>query len=226
MELLASACVGVGLAAACGARVFLPLFILALGSYLGVAEPSGSFAFVASPWAVVALGLACVLELGAYYIPVLDHALDVAGAPAATLAGTLAMAANLGDAQPLVTWGSAIIAGGGLALAVRSATSTTRAASTLTTGGLGNSIYATVENVLAAALSILALLLPIFAGVLVILSLISALLIIRHVRARRKARHEIDSLRDGELAFDLYDSIEEARAQRMNTGVAARLRAG
>lgn len=48
MELLASACVGIGLAAASGARVFLPLFILALASASGIVEPTPTFAFLAN----------------------------------------------------------------------------------------------------------------------------------------------------------------------------------
>ncbi len=40
MELIASACIGIGLAAACGARVFLPLFVLSVASYFGLASPT------------------------------------------------------------------------------------------------------------------------------------------------------------------------------------------
>lgn len=211
MELIASICIGVGLAAACGARVFLPLFVLSLASYLGIATPTETFAFVASPWAVAALGVACVLELGAYYVPVIDHALDVAGAPAAILAGTLASAANLHDAEPLVTWGTALIGGGGVALAVRSATSSTRAVSTLSTGGLANSILATVESVLAGIMAVLAVVLPIFAGAIVVIVLTGA--VWAGVRIRRSRRRAAGAESDaGEQALDVFDSVEDARA--------------
>jgi hypothetical protein len=211
MELLASACVGIGLAAACGARVFLPLFVLALASAIGIVEPTPTFAFLANWWAVAALGLACVLELGAYYIPWIDHAVDAAGAPAAALAGTLAVGANLGDLGPFITWATAAIAGGGVALAVRSATASTRAASTLTTGGLANSIFATIESILTAALAILAVVLPIAAGMIVLVGVVALLLVVRRLRLRRSARRAIDSADDGDFAFDVYDTLDDAR---------------
>lgn len=212
MELIASACIGIGLAAACGARVFLPLFVLSVASYFGLATPTESFAFVASPWAVAALGLACVLELGAYYVPMIDHAVDAAGAPAAALAGTLAMASNLHDAQPLVTWGSAIIAGGGVALAVRSVTSATRAASTVSTGALANSVLATIENVLTACIAVLSILLPIFAGAIVVIGLVCGAIVAVKVRRRLAARRAAMNDDAGEQSLDVFDSLEDARA--------------
>ena len=214
MELIASVCIGIGLAAACGARVFLPLFVLSVASYLGLATPTESFAFVASPWAVAALGVACVLELGAYNVPMIDHAVDVAGAPAAVLAGTLATAANLHEAQPLVMWGTALIGGGGVALAVRSATTSTRAVSTLSTGALANWFLATLETVLAGVMAVLAVLLPIFAGVIVLLALTAGAWVALRIRRARKARRAMgqeNDLDSGEQALDVFDSLEEAR---------------
>lgn len=215
MELIASVCIGVGLAAACGARVFLPLFVLSVASYLGLASPTETFAFVASPWAVAALGVACVLELGAYYVPMIDHAVDVAGAPAAVLAGTLATAANLHDAQPLVTWGMALIGGGGVALAVRSATTSTRAVSTLSTGALANSLLATVETVLAGVMAVMAVLLPVFAAAIVVMALAGGGWVALRVRRARRARRAEMGLDAGEQALDVFDSLEDARAARM-----------
>ncbi len=153
-----------------------------------------------------------MLELGAYYVPVIDHALDVAGAPAAALAGTLATASNLHEAQPLVTWGMAIIAGGGVALAVRSATSTTRAASTLTTGGLANAVLATVESVLAGLMAVLAVLLPVFAAAIVVMALAVGAWVALRIRRARRARREAMAMDAGEQALDVFDSLEDARA--------------
>ena len=199
------------MAAACGARVFLPLFVLSVASYLGLATPTETFAFVASPWAVAALGVACVLELGAYYVPMIDHAVDVAGAPAAVLAGTLATAANLHEAQPLVMWGTALIGGGGVALAVRSATTSTRAVSTMSTGTLANSLLATVETVLSGIMAVLAILLPIFAGLIVVLALAAGACLALRIRRARRERRKVMELDAGEQSLDVFDSLEDAR---------------
>src|SRR6187455_1340592 len=113
MDLFLSLCIGIGLSAACGFRVFVPLLVI------GIAAKSGPLAFVpAFPWigtdaALVTFAVATCLEIGAYYIPWLDHALDVIATPAAIVAGTIATASMVGDMSPFMKWTLAVIAGGG-----------------------------------------------------------------------------------------------------------------
>lgn len=175
-ELIMAVCMGVGLAAACGFRVFLPLFVASVAIQSGIAPEniplSPAFAWIATPPSAVALGLATLLEIGGYYIPWLDNLLDTIATPAAILAGTLATAAFLGQLDPLVRWGTAIMAGGGAATATQLFTITTRAASTATTGGAGNPIISTAEAGSSLALTFLALLLPILAAALVLLAVV------------------------------------------------------
>ena len=68
--------------------------------------------------AFAGFGTACVVEVLGYYIPWLDHALDTVATPAAFVAGTVATASHLGDFHPAIGWGTAMIAGGGMALSV------------------------------------------------------------------------------------------------------------
>lgn len=173
-ELIVAVCLGVGLAAACGFRVFLPLFVASLAMQLGWTPGSLSlgpgFEWVATPPATIALGVATVLEIGGYYIPWLDNLLDSIATPAAVIAGTLATGAFLGELDPILRWMTAILAGGGAAAATQTFTVATRAASTATTGGAGNPIVSTAEAGLSTLLAFLALALPVIAAALVLVA--------------------------------------------------------
>ena len=86
-QVLLSVAVGLGLAAACGFRVFLPLFMISLTSHLGFLKLAGTFEWMSSWPALIAFGSATLLEIGAYYIPFIDNLLDSVATPAAILAG-------------------------------------------------------------------------------------------------------------------------------------------
>jgi uncharacterized membrane protein len=118
--------------------------------------------------ALIALGIAMIFEVLAYYIPFIDNILDTIAIPLAAIAGTAVMASTLVDLSPLITWGLAIIAGGGTAAAINSATAATRLTSTATTGGLGNPIVSTVETGTATIMSFASIFIPILAFVLVL----------------------------------------------------------
>lgn len=168
METIASLLLGVGLSAACGLRIFLPLFVMSLASKLGLTGLSEGFEWIGSWAAFVGFGSACAVEVVAYYVPWLDHALDTIATPAAFVAGTVATASHMGDFHPAVGWGTAMIAGGGLATTIKAGAATTRVASTATTGGLGNHVVSTIENVGAMVLSVVAILVPALIGVLLV----------------------------------------------------------
>ncbi len=174
-ELIVAICLGIGLAAACGFRVFVPLFLASLGLQAGWIDPATlapGFGWVATPAAAVAFGVATLLEIGGYYIPWLDNLLDSISTPAAVIAGTLVTASFLGPLDPMLRWGTALLAGGGAATATQLFTVATRAASTATTGGAGNPIVATAEAGSSLLLTLLAIALPILAAVLVLMAVV------------------------------------------------------
>ncbi len=92
MELALTVLVGVGLAAACGFRVFVPLLGISLAAQTGHLELASGFGWIGSPVAAAAFGVATLLEVGAYLVPWVDNALDALASPAAVVAGTIAMA--------------------------------------------------------------------------------------------------------------------------------------
>jgi hypothetical protein len=163
LDLALAVAMGVGLAAAVGFRVFLPMLVLSIGAYTGHLALSSGLAWLGTPAALVMLSVAAVIEILAYYIPGVDNALDVIAAPAALIAGTVVSAAVMTDVPPMVRWTTAVIAGGGAAGAVHSLTSLLRAKSTVMTVGLGNHAIATGELAGALIVSLLALAAPLAA---------------------------------------------------------------
>ncbi len=152
--------VGLGLAAACGFRIFLPLFGLSLASLNGHLSVGPDFSWVATTPAAIALGTATGLEIVAYYVPWLDHALDALATPAALIAGVIATAAVVVDVPPLLRWAIALIGGGGAAGLIQGATVLLRAKSSLATAGLANPVVATLEAIGGVTTVLLALLVP------------------------------------------------------------------
>jgi Domain of unknown function (DUF4126) len=163
---------GIGLAAACGFRVFVPLLALGLAGRAHVLPLNDSFAVLATLPTLIALGTAAALEVVAYYVPWLDNALDVAAAPAAVIAGILASAAAITTLPPVLAWGIAIIGGGGAAGLLHGATSLLRLKSTAVTGGAGNPVVSTGELIGALVTSAVALLVPLVCAVLIVLVLV------------------------------------------------------
>lgn len=168
METLLSACLGIGLAAACGFRIFVPLLVISVASYSGHLTLASGFEWIGSYPAVISFAVATGLEVAAYYVPWVDHALDTVAAPAAVIAGTVVAASMVSDMSPWMKWTMAAIAGGGAAGLVQAGTMVLRGASTLTTGGFGNPLVATVELLGATATAVLALFAPIFVVVALI----------------------------------------------------------
>ncbi len=115
METLLSLCVGVGLSAACGFRVFVPLLIMSAAAQSGHLELTAGFAWIGTAPALTAFAVATFCEVLSYYIPVVDNLLDVIATPAAVVAGTIVAASVVTGMSPFWTWSAAIIAGGGVA---------------------------------------------------------------------------------------------------------------
>jgi hypothetical protein len=168
-DLALSVALGVALAAAVGFRVFLPMLVMSVAAHTGHVALGSGFAWLASAPALVMLSVAAVLEVLAYYIPVVDNLLDAIAAPAALLAGTLVSAAVMIELPPMVKWTTAVIAGGGAAGLTQGLTSLLRAKSTLMSGGVGNHVISTGELAAALTVSLLALIAPLAAVAVVAL---------------------------------------------------------
>jgi hypothetical protein len=194
LDLVLAIAMGVGLAAAVGFRVFLPMLVLSIGAYTGHLTLTGGLAWLGTPAALVMLSVAAALEILAYYIPGVDNILDVIAAPAALIAGTVVSAAVMTDLPPTLRWTTAVIAGGGSAGLTQGLTSLLRAKSTTLTAGVGNHAIATGELGAALIVSLLALAAPPAAVALVALFCWFAVRLVR--RLFRKQRPAAPSSAD------------------------------
>ncbi len=168
MEVIIALCLGITLSAACGFRVFVPPLVMSLAALSGHFPLAPGFEWVGTKEAAIALGIATILEVFAYYIPFVDNLLDTVQVPIAVGIGTVITAATLGHTDPVLQWTLAAIAGGGTAGLTKILASFTRLASTGITGGLGNFIVATIEAVGSISLSILGLTFPLWTAVILV----------------------------------------------------------
>ena len=183
-----SACIGIGLAAASGVRVFLPFFFVSLASYLGWIPVSDNFEWLSGLPALITTGVATVIEILAYYIPFVDNILDTIAVPLATIAGSVLFASQFIELGTFSQWALALIAGGGTAATIASGFAGSRAASSATTAGIGNNVVATTETAGAGVMSALSLFLPVIAFLLAIVLLIAVIIFGRKIWRKMTAK--------------------------------------
>ncbi|MAX25450.1 MAG: hypothetical protein CMJ19_13195 [Phycisphaeraceae bacterium] len=186
MDFILAILMAVGLSAACGFRVFVPMFVLSIaanGNHLQLGE---SFQWIGSDLAMVVFGLATALEIGAYYLPWLDNMLDSVATPAAVVAGSIAAASCVTGESELIGWVGAAIAGGSIAGGVQLTTVATRMTSLATTGGAGNPVVSTIEATASTVVSVLAIVLPL----IIILFVLGFGYLVYRIVNRRRARKQ------------------------------------
>ncbi|HXU46623.1 MAG TPA: DUF4126 domain-containing protein [Thermoanaerobaculia bacterium] len=182
METLLSVLIGLGLSAACGFRVFVPLLVASLAARSGHLHLWQGLDWIGSTPALIAFAVATGLEIAGYYIPWVDHLLDAVATPTAIVSGVVLTASALAPGMdPFLRWTVALIAGGGTAAIFQGVTATVRGVSTATTGGLANPVVATVEAGGSALLSVLAITVPIvaFLGIVLLLGFAAKRLLFR-----------------------------------------------
>lgn len=186
-------CLGLGLSAACGFRVFIPPFFMSLATSQGVLAPSPEWQWLGSQPAMIALGVATVVEVLAYFIPWVSNALDSVELVAAPIAGMLVTASSLsiaGELNPVLLWITAAIAGGGTAELLEGATTVTRFATASATGGLANPVVGLLELLSSMVLTIPSITAPILTVVLVIGLMVYCGRRLQRARKRRQRLRE------------------------------------
>jgi Domain of unknown function (DUF4126) len=171
LSIALSVAAGFGLAAAAGFRAFVPLFAAGLAIHFGWVDPARGFDWLGEPIVIVALGIATVTEVAAYYVPGVDHALDLIGAPVAVAAGIIAAAGVIVGLPEWLRWLTAIAGGGAVATTGHALNAIGRAKTGAASAGLGNPVYATAELGGSVLLASLAILLPVI-GLLAIVAFI------------------------------------------------------
>ncbi|HZV84854.1 MAG TPA: DUF4126 domain-containing protein [Brevundimonas sp.] len=184
------ALLGLGLASATGLRTFLPLLMLALAArfeMFGVRLIDQMDWLVSWP-AIAALGTAAVAEFAGDKIPAVDHALNAVGYVSRPVAGALAAGSVFWAVDPAAAAIAGLIVGAPAALAFNAAQTGVRVSSTATTGGLGNPLVSTIEDVLAFMTVVIAFLAPILIPVVLIVLAVVVFRLARRIRDRSAPR--------------------------------------
>lgn len=168
-ELIASLGLAVALAASAGLRAWLPLLITGGLARAGWVQVGDSFQLLSSTPVLIALGVATVIEILGDKVPAVDHALDVVSTVTRPLAGVVVSASVMWQfTDPMIALGIGLLVGAPAAAVPHALKSGVRLASTATTGGLANPVVSVIEDGLSLGLILLAVLVPIFTGVVVI----------------------------------------------------------
>lgn len=165
----------ISLSAASGFRVFVPLLALSGASVLGHVDLPTNFDWIESSQALIVFAIATVLEAGGYFIPGLDHLMDIVLKPAAIVAGTIVTASLVPDMNPVAQWVLALAVGGTTAGITGSLANILRLSSLALSAGLANPVVAAIELGLAILISVLAITVPAVAMLLLIGFLVFAI---------------------------------------------------
>lgn len=174
----------IGLGAASGLNAWIPLLGLGLAERAGLVTLTAPFDRLGSTEALVVLSVVFLIDLVGDKVAVVDHVLHAVGTVIAPVSGAIVLAAQenlLNESHP---WAAAVL-GVGIGGSVHLARSAVRPAVTAGTGGVGNPVASTLEDVASFVLTVLAVLVPVlaFAAVVVI-----TFLLWRRVRRWRRRR--------------------------------------
>jgi uncharacterized membrane protein len=162
---LASICSAFGLSASAGLNAYIPLLIIAVGARLGYIQLAKPYDLLASNFAIIVLAVLLAVEIMADKVPAIDHANDVIMTFIRPTAGAILFAAYM--VTPTITYIDpkvALVIGFLVAGATHGAKATARPVVTATTGGLGNPVVSTMEDIAALITSLVAVLAPLLIG--------------------------------------------------------------
>lgn len=173
-QILTAVALSIALSASSGFRVFIPLLAASLAGKMHWVGLPQDMAWMGSWPALISFSVASVIEIAAYYIPVVDNFLDALAAPLSVAAGTVLAASflPLGETAPLIKWTAALIAGGGAAGTIHAGTGLLRLLSTKTTAGTGNFVVASTENAAAIGSSVFSFLMPVVMALLLLILIV------------------------------------------------------
>jgi hypothetical protein len=187
-DVVSSISLAIGLAACAGLRAWLPLLLVGGLSRAGLLTLGSSFAFLGSNRALMLFGVATLIEIVGDKVPAVDHALDMLSTVLRPAAGSVIAASVMWEVHdPLTALALGVAVGAPAALVPHAAKSVLRAASTTLTGGLANPLISVAEDVMAVAMFMFTVVLPLVAA--------TALVLVAILLLRRMARRSSPALR-------------------------------
>ena len=177
-----------GLSTSAGLNAYIPLLIVSLASRFPLDDPLIALSEpynILSEWPVIAvLVLLLLIEMTVDKIPAVDTINDLIQTFVRPTAGAILFAANanvITDVSPLV----AVVAGLVLAGGVHATKGAARPLVTAGTAGTGNWFISLLEDIFAFFLSLLSILIPLLALVVLFGMIIFLVILYRRRRARR-----------------------------------------
>jgi Domain of unknown function (DUF4126) len=176
-----------GLSGAAGLNAFLPLFVSALLARIGVIDLAEPFDALSSTLGLSVLAVLLVADFVGDKVPVVDHALHIAGTVVAPASGAILFTGQTGLETDIPT-GVAVVLGALTAGSVHAGRAAVRPVSTASTAGAGNPVLSLTEDGLSGGLTALAFIIPVLAFLLVIAFFAALVLGWRRLRGRRAQR--------------------------------------
>lgn len=169
MDAVAGVLSAFGLSASAGLNAYVPLLVVALvGRFTNWITLASPWDALESWWVIVALIVLGLIEFTADKVPAVNHINDAIQTFVRPAAGAVLFAAStrvVTNIHPVVAMIAGLVVAGGVH-AVKSAA--VRPAVTATTGGTANIPVSLAEDILATALSILSVVLPVIIAALII----------------------------------------------------------
>jgi len=179
-----------GLSGSAGLNAYIPLLLVALAARFPISSPliklQPPYDLMGSWWIIGLLVVLLVVEIIADKVPAVDTVNDGIQTFVRPAAGAILFAGSTSavtEINPLL----AIVAGVLVAGSVHATKAAARPVVTVSTMGVGNPVVSTLEDVTAFVVSLLALFLPIIAGLLMVGFLIIAIVMVRRRRQKRTA---------------------------------------
>ncbi len=171
MEALSGVFAAFGLSASAGLNAYIPLLVVALvAKYTDIITLNSPWDTLTSWWVIGLLFVLMVIEFFADKAPLANHINDGIQTFVRPVAGAIVFAGSaqvITDIHPILAMIVGILISGTVHVAK---TAVVRPAVTLTTGGAANTPVSIAEDVIAAMVSILAIIIPVLVGTFAIIA--------------------------------------------------------
>ena len=176
---------GLTLAAPAGVNAYIPLLAVALAERLGWLHLYEPYDVLGSWWVIAIIAVLLTVEVIADKVPAVDHVNDVIQTVVRPAAGGLLAVSSSGhgSVSPVVL----LVAGVLIAGSVHAVKATARPVVNASTAGAGAPVVSTLEDIGAAIVTVLALLVPVIAAIVIITTVVLAIVMIRRWRRHHRA---------------------------------------
>lgn len=177
-----------GLSTSAGLNAYIPMLVLALlARFTGLVKLGEPWSALTSWWIIGLLAVLLSVDVLADKVPAVDTVNDILQTLVRPTAGAIVFAAttqNTIHLHPVLAFGCGVVLAGGVHLAKMGG----RPVVTATTGGVGNPIVSTVEEMIAALVSVVAIIFPYLILAWLFLLVLLLYLIVRWRRQRVEVR--------------------------------------